>query len=428
LNIDAILAGPVDSTVKGMPRLSRPLALRDIGRQGWNVLREDLRMPLAVLRQSSLDHNRAWMRGFLSATGIELAPHGKTSMSPQLFQHQLADGAWGITCANIAQLQVYRSFGVNRVLLANELANSSAVRYVAEEIATDPDFELYAFVDSLDGVALVIEALAGAPSWSRLRLLVEVGRSGGRTGVRTLDEATAIGRAIAAAPGLALCGVGCFEAVFTGDDASVASAISALFDLQETAARALAGSFSRDLPVLLTAGGSQFPDVAAKRLAAIEIGRPATRVLRSGCYLTHDSVHYAQAAVRMLERSPELALPVGPLVPALELWASIQSRPESTLAFANFGKRDTGADLGLPEPLSWYRAGLHTQPEPLRGHRVVKLNDQHAFLEVPADSPLRIGDMLRFGISHPCTTFDKWQVIPIVDDGYQVIDAIRTFF
>jgi len=192
----------------------------------------------------------------------------------------------------------------------------------------------------------------------------------------------------------------------------------------------MAGYFSTAQPVILTAGGSQFPDIAAKRLRAIDLGRPCERIVRSGCYLTHDSVHYARAFARMLQRSPELELPGSlALAPALELWACVQSRPEQTLAFANFGKRDTGADLGLPEPLSWYRFGLHAAPAAIpAGHRVTELNDQHAFLELPADSPLRVGDMMAFGISHPCTTFDKWQVLPVVNDAYDVVDAVRTFF
>jgi len=61
-------------------------------------------------------------------------------------------------------------------------------------------------------------------------------------------------------------------------------------------------------------------------------------------------------------------------------------------------------------------------------HRVVRLDDQHAYLDIPADSPLQPGDMVAFGVSHPCTTFDKWQALYLVDDGLRVTGAIRTFF
>lgn len=32
------------------------------------------------------------------------------------------------------------------------------------------------------------------------------------------------------------------------------------------------------------------------------------------------------------------------------------------------------------------------------------------------------------GISHHCMTFDKWRLIPLVTNDYEVLDAIRTYF
>lgn len=410
--------------------MNRPLTLGEIGKQGWSVLREDMRLPVAVLKNAAIEHNRRWMRAFLQTEGVALAPHGKTTMSPQLFAKQLADGAWGLTCATVAQLQVYRVFGVQRVLFANQLVDRGAIRYVLDEMEQDPEFEFYCFVDSLEGVSLLKQATANRAANRPLRLLIEVGQSGGRTGARTPAQAIAIAEAVASSPTLALCGVASYEGVFTdADDQAIEAQINVLFDLHVAVARSLCGLFSRGFPTILTSGGSRFPDIAAKRLSVAELGLPYKVVIRSGCYLTHDSVRYAHASARMLERTPELAATAGTLLPALELWASVQSRPERTLAFANFGKRDTGIDLGLPLPIYWYRPGFHATPAAIpNGHRVTKLNDQHAYLELPPTSPLRVGDMIALGISHPCTTFDKWQILPIVNDTYDVIDGVRTFF
>ena len=62
------------------------------------------------------------------------------------------------------------------------------------------------------------------------------------------------------------------------------------------------------------------------------------------------------------------------------------------------------------------------------GHLVTGHNDQHTHMTVPENSPLQVGDMLCFGMGHPCTTFDKWQVMMLVDPGYDVVGAIRTYF
>jgi D-serine dehydratase len=36
--------------------------------------------------------------------------------------------------------------------------------------------------------------------------------------------------------------------------------------------------------------------------------------------------------------------------------------------------------------------------------------------------------MVAFGISHPCTTFDKWQVLFVVNDRYDIVSAVKTWF
>jgi D-serine dehydratase len=140
-------------------------------------------------------------------------------------------------------------------------------------------------------------------------------------------------------------------------------------------------------------------------------------------------VRYTKAEIARNARSPALAALGEGLRPALEVWGTLQSRPEPTRAYVSAGKRDLSHDLDLPIVTGWCRPGSGRVVLPLGAeHRIFKLNDQHAHLELPADSPLAIGDLVRIGISHPCTTFDRWQLVYVVDDDYTVIDAIRTFF
>jgi D-serine dehydratase len=58
---------------------------------------------------------------------------------------------------------------------------------------------------------------------------------------------------------------------------------------------------------------------------------------------------------------------------------------------------------------------------------VLSLNDQHARLRVAPGSELQPGDLVGFRISHPCTTFDNWRALPMVDDEYRVSAAIRCY-
>jgi D-serine dehydratase len=93
------------------------------------------------------------------------------------------------------------------------------------------------------------------------------------------------------------------------------------------------------------------------------------------------------------------------------------------------GKRDVSYDVDMPRPIAWYRAGVHERPLVAPAEwRITKLNDQHAYVELPAQADLRVGDLVGCGISHPCTTFDKWSLLIEVDDAYDVVGGLRTFF
>ena len=417
----------VDDTCKGWPSTRAPVRQQDVAACGLNVLRQDLHLPVAVLKQQVIDHNARWMRDFLAASGARLAPHGKTTMSPQLFQRQLDDGAWAITVATAWQLQVCRRFGFPRVFLANQLVDRQALAVAMDELARDAGFELYSLVDSLAGVHLVADAARRAGLARPVRLLVEVGFDGGRTGCRTAAQALEVARAVATEPALALCGVEGFEGLIHSDDAvEDARRVRAfLASLVEVARACAAARLFSPGPVLLSAGGSAYYDLVTEALgkSGVEV---AQVVLRCGCYLTHDSAVYAGAHAQVRQRSAAARAVPGTLEPALEVWCAVQSRPEPTRAILTVGKRDLSSDLGLPIAVAWSRGGA--PPRALLGHDVVELNDQHLHLRLPTDSPLAVGDLVALGISHPCTTFDKWRVLFTVDERYDVTGVVRTFF
>lgn len=429
--IDTIDDMLLDDLVKGFPGGHAPVRIGDVGKQGWNLLREDLPLPLAVLKRDVLDANGSWMARFLKTTGCLIAPHGKTTMSPQLYRRQLADGAWAITVATVAQLQVCRRFGIKRVVLANQLVGKQAIREVVRELIRDPAFEFYALADSVEAVTMLAAEARRQGLTRPINLLLEGGIEGARAGCRTREQALVVARAIREeSPRLALVGVEGFEGLIHGATAAESEAEVAAFlgFLAAIAADCKREGLFAPGRVILSAGGSAYYDMAAERLAAAGIP-DAMVVLRSGCYLIQDSTAYRKAFERLRARSPLAAGLEGGLKPALELWTYVLSRPEPGRLILSAGKRDVSYDIDLPVPLAWYRPGVGRTPSPLApGHEVVQLNDQHAHVQVPAQSPLRPGDMVALGISHPCTTFDKWQAMFLVDDGYDVVGAIRTFF
>ena len=425
--VEALLDTVIDGRTKGFPQSAPPTRLRDVGAQQWRLLAGDLDTPIAVLKASALDGNLAWMSEFARRAGVSLCPHGKTSMAPQLFQRQLAEGAWGITVATPHQARVAYQFGVKRIVLANQLVSPGAIAAIQRLADEDSELDFTCLVDSVDAAGR-LESVPGRRAW---HVLVEVGIHGGRTGARGEEQALAVAGAIKASRRLRLRGIECFEGIISSADAAAdpekvpgwLEAVGAMARRCEAE-----GLFETD-EVLLTAGGSAYFDLVAAALTRVDLRHPTRVLLRSGCYAFHDVGHYANLVTGVEARLPEKWRIPGYLSPAIEVWGRILSRPEPGLAFLDFGRRDVGHDVGLPRPLSWAQPGMAAKPRPVAEEwSITQLFDQHARLVVPASADLAVGDLVGCGISHPCTTFDKWQLFFLVDDEYRVIDAVRTFF
>ncbi len=421
MDLRAVEEGLVDGCFKGMPGGIAAMPLSAVGARCWNLLAEDLPLPACVLKQSAIAHNEGLMRAFLDGAHAAISPHGKTTMAPQLFARQLAGGAWAMTVGTVHQLQVARAFGCPRVVLANQLVGRQGIRFVLDEMARDPAFEFYCLADSVANVEQIAAAARARNVGRPINLFLEGGFVGGRTGCRSLAEAETVARAVKAAePHLSLRGVEGFEGLM-GDPAQVEAFLAYLCDIARMIdALDLAGAG----PLILTAGGSAFYDLVARHFGALNLRRPTRLLTRSGCYLTHDSAMYEDLYDGIAARTGWAERPR----PAIEVWAYVQSRPEPTRALVTMGKRDASWDHSWPKPLHWARPGDRV-PRPMpAGHRITGMNDQHGYLDLPADSPLAVGDMVAFGISHPCLTFDRWQLIHLVDDDYTVTGAIRTYF
>ena len=371
--------------------------------------------PVLSLRESALASNLEAMAAYCHRVGVELSPHGKTGMSPELAARQLASGSWGITVATIGQLLAYRSFGFPRLLMANELTDEAGIAWLSAELADDPDFTAYCYVDSPEGVAILDRVLTDHPAGRRLPVLVEIGEA--RTGDRTDEQALAVAKAAAATSTLTVAGVAGYEGSIYADTQAETDALVTTF-LQRLARLSgqVASLVDATGDFIVTAGGSVSFDIVARELTPTGM----TVILRSGGYLFHDHGLYRKVtpAARGAADAPVLQ-------PALELWAQVVSRPEPTLALLSAGRRDAGFDAGLPIPLRAIRRDGGA--EALAG-KITQLNDQHAYLELDADTVLAPGDLVCLGISHPCTTLDKWRLIPVLDDSGHVIDVAHTFF
>ncbi|MET3666144.1 amino acid deaminase [Caulobacter sp. 1776] len=404
----------------------------DLATAGLNLLAGDLPMPAAVLKRTALTNNLAVMQAYVDRAGAKLAPHAKTTMCPQLLVRQLDAGAWGLTVATMSQLKLCHDLGAPRLILANQLVGRAEIEGLARLTAAAPDRPCYVLVDGAAGARAISDVFARFPDAPPARLLIELGMANGRCGVRTLDEGLALARLVRELPRVELHGVEGYEGLIFSDHAhrdatEVDAYLGGVLGFHE-ALRA-EDLFADPDQVILTAGGSAYYDLVAHALAGRALasqGGGAIPVLRSGCYVTHDSGFYRELLARMDDRSVVGEPPR--LQPALEIWTRVISRPQPDLAIVMMGKRDVSFDIHLPMARRWFREGLHAAPQAAPDVTVEKLADQHGFLSVPPDADLQVGDLLGFEISHPCTTFDKWSLLLEVDDDYAVLGGLKTFF
>ena len=420
------MSGPqLHPHLKGFPTHAPAVELARVAQQGWQLLRGDLPFPLAVLRDSALQHNLTWMDQFCRARDISLAPHGKTTMSPELYRRQLDAGAWAISFATVYQAGIGISHGVRRALIANQVLQPADLDGLAHLMQVHPGVEVLFLVDSIAQVEAIERWRDARSAPVVFSVLLELGLAGQRTGCRTHEQALALAQRVRASTALRLVGVECYEgALATCDHDHDTRTVAALMQRLQALAQACdeADWFEGD-EVVISAGGSALFDLVARDLRP-RLSRPARGVLRSGCYLTHDHVQYR----KMLRCVGERLHLSQSLEPALEVLSVVQSCAEPGLAHLSMGKRDVSYDLDLPVPL-WRAQPGDTQTQSVPAHwRVVALNDQHAHLRYDAHRPAtehpRVGEIVGSGISHPCTTFDKWRWMPVVDDAYRVIDAI----
>lgn len=426
-----ILDPQIDRSFKGFPHTSPPLRRSQIAAQHWRVLDGDLPLPVALVRQQALQHNLSWMQRFATDRGIDMAPHGKTTMSPQLLKRQLDAGAWGLTFATVTQLRAGVSAGARRCMIANQVFTAADLAGIQDMQREYAGLRIAFLVDSVAQLELIETWYAsqqGAQSAVRpFEVLLEIGVEGGRTGCRNQPDALTLAQRVHASPACRLVGIECYEGLgATGQSAPDEAYAGALMQrVCDTAIACDQQHFFDNEEVLVSAGGSAIFDLVANRLKPA-LSQPVRGLLRSGCYVTHDHGFYKRMVSTVNAR---LGCGDG-LQAALEVWAAVQSCPEPGLAILAVGKRDISYDLDLPVPLGFCKPGDRAVTGAPADWKISGLNDQHAYLRGtgPEHAALKVGDLVALGISHPCTTFDKWRWMPVVDENYTVCDALVTCF
>ncbi|HDV9413194.1 amino acid deaminase [Raoultella ornithinolytica] len=386
-----------------------------------NLLAEEVCLPAALVKKTALENNIAWMQRYADTRGVSLAPHGKTTMTPWIFQAQQRAGAWGIGVGSAWQASAAMASGIERVLMVNQLVGQANMQVVSQLKAHYRAVDFLCCVDSLAN-ARTLSAFFSARQQT-LDVLIELGVPGGRCGCRSVDAALSLAQEVATLPGLTLRGLELYEGVLHGDDPQ--PQVEAL--LRQAAGLACQMAPLVEGEFILTGAGTVWYDVVCNVWLAAQKPDRCRVVIRPGCYITHDMGIYEIARQELIARDPIACDLGGDLTSALELMAMVQSVPEADRAVVNFGKRDCAFDAGLPQPVAHYR---HGKALPLQADEIVSVGimDQHCMLRLAPGCDVQVGDIVLFGTSHPCLTFDKWKTLLLVDDEYNVLEELDTLF
>lgn len=348
-------------------------------------------LPRLVVDVDVVDHNIAVLHGWAASRDAALAPHVKTTMTRGIVERQRAGGAQAVTVATVEQAAVVLGWGWRRIVIANEVVDRAALRALARWVheGDGPGASITVFVDSAEGVARASAPFAGGPA--PLPVVIDVGLPGARAGVRDPAAGRRLAETEAAAPGVRLVGVGGYEGVAgTNRESATLRAVDEHCQRTTAVFETCAPLLETDVP-LYTMGGSMFLDRVVDHAPRAPAGARLELLLRPGCYVVHDHGAYAAAA------------PVEHLEPAAHVEAMVISAPERGLAVIGAGRRDLPYDAGMPAVADVVPArGSRSAPP----WRVDRLFDHHAVIAQETD--LRVGDVVRLTISHPCSAFDRY--------------------
>lgn len=398
--------------------------IKQLQQTGWDIFKEQVSLPVAVIKQDKIKKNAKWVADFTAKHNMLLAPHGKTTMSTELFKIQLDAGAWGITLATVAQVINAFEAGITRVIMANQLVGKFHFEQIAKWLESSK-VEFYCFADSIENLTDIGDFFAERNL--SVNVLLEVGIKGGRCGLRSAKDISSLVATCEQFTSLQLMGIAFYEGVIGGENA--AQQVKVFVDEVSTLAKRLRveNRYNTDKPII-TGAGSAWYDIVAKTLYDNSCSDNFNIILRPGCYLIHDTGIYQKAQQAIMARSQIASDIPGDLENSLSIWAYVLSLPEPGLAIIGMGKRDVAFDAGLPTAELIYSVKTNQLRAVNSAFKVEKIMDQHCMLRYSDEQPLRVGDMMSFSTSHPCLTFDKWRQIGIVEDEWVITKTISTQF
>jgi D-serine deaminase-like pyridoxal phosphate-dependent protein len=367
------------------------------------MLLSDLQTPQILIDHTRARNNIARVQALASSAGLRLRPHAKTHKSPIVARWQIDEGAVGICCAKLGEAEVFVDAGITDIRLPYPVNPINAPRLLAlMERAT---------------MSIIVDHLAVARGWSeamqragrRLDVLVKVDVGFHRCGIDPAGDALAFVQAVAALPGLRLCGL-------------LSHAGHGYHAESEAALAAIAHDEVAILSTLrehATASGIALDEISVGATPTLRFSMREKGIseIRPGNYVYFDRTQVALGAATL----DDCALTVLATVVAKHPGRIILDCGSKTLT--NDQARGITPSPGYGAVLAGDRDDLDYAREIDETLLIERLSEEHATVRVTGSTRLEPGDRVRVVPNHSCTVSNLVDVVRLVD-GERVIDTL----
>lgn len=340
---------------------------------------KDCDTPAVVIEKAIMENNLRRAQDYADAHGMQLRPHIKTHKLPQIAARQIGMGAIGITCQKLGEAEIMADAGITDIFVPYNILGRAKLDRLH---ALHSRITISVSADSFETVS----GYAGrfTDPAHPLPVLVECDTGAGRCGVQTPEQALAIARHIADAPGLR------FEGLATYPPRGGLAAVEAFFAHAKDLLQA-AGLPPR---VLSNGGSPDFYQSAAVTLATEH---------RPGTYVYSDRMQ-AGFGLGTLDDC------------ALTVLTTVVSRPAPDRAVLDAGSKALASDICAAPGYGHIRE----YPDAV----ITTLSEEHAVVDLSgcADKPA-IGEKVRVIPNHVCVVSNLFDEVHFAENG-EIVETL----
>jgi D-serine deaminase-like pyridoxal phosphate-dependent protein len=340
------------------------------------MLKQELDTPSLIVDLEKLQHNIDDMAAFAARESVRLRPHAKTHKTPEIGRMQMDAGAAGLTLAKLGEAEVFVAAGLTDILIAYPIVGPTKLRRLfdlCERASITTVLDHREIAEGLSRAAVERD--------QELSVLVEVNTGLNRCGVVPGQPAVDLALAVARLPGLR------FDGLLTHEG----QAMIAGGPVQVRAAGLTAGEAMAETAASIRAAGLEVPVISVGLTATAKVTATVADVteMRPGIYAFYDRGEVLHGVASWKDC-------------AATVLATVVTRPVPDRVIVDAGSKSLSSDGILIQPPASSHGYVVGHPD----WALEKLSEEHGWMKISPDDPVRIGDKVEIIPNHICPVFN----------------------